>query len=538
MKDSWQAMSKQKSSGDARTILIVSDGRPEPLGVTPTAKGFNFAIYATRPQILSLLVQSNNTPGRASEIQLCKTGDVWHIELTGLPENFAYVYKSVPKYHNIQNPVHILNDPYAKSFLPGMMTDALATPPPLRNSAFYSGSYDWEDDIHPAIPLSETILYELHVKGFTRHSSAQVKTPGTFSGLIEKIPYLKSLGITTVELLPINEFVESLVTRHNPDSGEKLVNFWGYDTLGFFAPKRSYATDNPDQDPATAFKDMIKSFHRAGLEVILDIVFNHTGEGPKNGPVFSFRGLSPNTYYQIENPSRKNRNFSGCGNTVNCNHPIVIKMIMDVLRYWVTEMHVDGFRFDLASILTRGSNGEPLAQPPLIQAINADPVLSSSKLIAEAWDAAGLYQVGQFPGGKRWAEWNDKFRDDLRRFVRGDNGMFPRLATRIAGSSDLFRHDDRSPLNSINFVTCHDGFTMMDLNSYKNKRNRINGENNRDGMGENFSFDYGVEGPTPDAEIIKLRQKQVKNLITLLLLAQGVPMFLAGDEFGRSQNGN
>jgi isoamylase len=324
----------------------------------------------------------------------------------------------------------------------------------------------------------------------------------------------------------------------NPISGEKLFNFWGYDSLGYFTPKASYAAENGQGNQVVEFKTMVKEFHKAGIEVILDIVFNHTGEGERGGPIFSFRGLDNAVYYMTDRSSGQYHNFTGCGNTVNCNHPAVQQMILDALGYWITEMHVDGFRFDLASILSRGEDGSVMDHPPILDKINKDPVLSQKKLIAEAWDAAGLYQVGSFPGGKRWAEWNDKFRDNIRRYIRGDKGQVGELATRIAGSSDLFQNNGRAPYHSINFITCHDGFTLNDLVSYDRKHNKMNGENNRDGMNENFSSNYGKEGPSNDIELNFLRKKQIKNMATLLLISQGVPMILAGDEFGRTQQGN
>ncbi|MCK4755282.1 MAG: glycogen debranching enzyme, partial [Calditrichia bacterium] len=335
------------------------------------------------------------------------------------------------------------------------------------------------------IPLADTIIYELHPRGYTKHPSSNVDSPGTYAGLIEKIPYLKSLSITAIELLPINEFDETRLNRLNPQTGEHLFNFWGYDPLGYFAPKASYAAIPAKGGQINEFKCLVKEMHKAGIEVLLDIVFNHTGEGPQDAPTFSFRGLANSIYYMRDRKTGHYLNFTGCGNTLNCNHPMVKKMILDALRYWVKEIHVDGFRFDLVSILTRDNDGSVLENPPVIEEISRDPVLSKSKLIAEAWDAAGLYQVGSFPGGDRWAIWNDRFRDTIRRYVRGDSGMVPELATRIAGSADLFRPIGRSPYHSINYVTAHDGFPMSDLVSYSKKHNQMNGERNADGMNEN-----------------------------------------------------
>ena len=356
-------------------------------------------------------------------------------------------------------------------------------------------------------------------------------------GLVEKIPYLKSIGITAVELMPVAEFPECANVRINPRTGEKLKDFWGYNPLAFFAPKASYSSDPFNGGQVREFKRMVKEFHKAGIEVILDVVFNHTAEGDGSGPTISFKGLCNKTYY-ILGEGGVYHNYTGCGNTLKCNHPLVRDLILDCLRYWVTEMHVDGFRFDLASVLGRGRNGEVLADPPLLERIAEDPLLADTKIIAEAWDAAGLYQVGSFPAWGRWAEWNGKFRDDIRRFVRGDEGMVPVLATRIAGSSDLYEPGGRAPYHSVNFITSHDGFTLWDLVSYNKKHNEENGEQGRDGTDENFSWNHGVEGPTDREDIIELRKRQAKNLLAILMVSQGVPMVLAGDEMLRSQNGN
>ncbi|RMD52954.1 MAG: glycogen debranching enzyme GlgX, partial [Nitrospirae bacterium] len=406
-----------------------------------------------------------------------------------------------------------------------------------RASCVVVDDFDWQGDKPLNIPLQNSIIYELHVRGYTVHTSSGVKHPGTFKGLIEKIPYLKSLGITAVELMPIAEFNENDNYFRNPFTGEKLKNFWGYSTIAFFAPKASYASAKKDGAQIREFKELVREFHKAGIEVILDVVFNHTAEGGEKGPVFSFKGLDNSIYYILSPEDKEYMNFSGCGNTINCNHPIVRNFIIDCLRYWVIEMHVDGFRFDLASILGRDRNGNILSNPPIIERIAEDPILSKTKLIAEAWDAAGLYQVGSFYGS-RWAEWNGKFRDDVRKFISGYPGTLSALATRFAGSADLYRDSGRRPYHSINFVTSHDGFTLYDLVSYNKKHNYANGEDNRDGMDENFSWNCGVEGETEDLNIMNLRWRQIKNYATILLLSQGVPMILAGDEFGRTQKGN
>ena len=388
--------------------------------------------------------------------------------------------------------------------------------------------------------MPDKVIYELHLRGFTVHASAGVESPGTYLGLIEKIPYLKDLGVTTVELLPVYEFDELEVDRVDPTTGEYLRNFWGYSPICFFAPKAAYAKNGRNGHQVAELKTLVRELHRAGLEVFLDVVFNHTAEkeGRPEDPTFSFRGLDNSIYYMLDPATGAPRNYSGCGNTLNCNHPLVRNLILDALRYWVTEMHVDGFRFDLASILGRGQNGEVLANPPLLEQIAGDPVLADTTLIAEAWDAGGLYQVGTFPSWGRWAEWNAKFRDEIRRFVRGEPGLTGKLASRLAGSADLYQASGRQPCHSINFVTCHDGMTLADLVSYQRKHNEANGESNRDGTDLEYAWNCGVEGPTSDADVVALRRRQARNLLTLLLLAQGTPMLLGGDELGRTQRGN
>ena len=475
-----------------------------------------------------------------------KSDDIWHIEISGLPEIFEYGYILSKKPNNTSSAqdlssLSVLNDPYARTYSGGENWGKNNRDNPDANrfrSLYTAEPFDWEEDSPLNIPLSDTIIYELHLRGYTKHPSSKVKFPGTYAGLIEKIPYLKSLGITAIELLPINEFDETGVERTNPQSSERLFNFWGYDPLGYFAPKANYASHSSASGAINEFRQLVKAMHKAGIEVILDIVFNHTGEGPQDKPAFSFRGLADSTYYMTDLKTGHYLDFTGCGNTVNCNHPVVRKMILDALRYWVTEMHVDGFRFDLVSILSRDEDGSVMENPPVIEEISWDPVLSGTKLIAEAWDAAGLYQVSSFPGGQRWAIWNDKIRDTIRRHVRGDSGQIPDLATRIAGSADLFRDMGRSPHHSINYITAHDGFPLADLVSYSKKNNLINGEINADGMNENYSANYGQEGPVSDPRINELRRKQMKNMAALLFLSQGVPMMLAGDEMGRSQRGN
>jgi glycogen operon protein len=383
--------------------------------------------------------------------------------------------------------------------------------------------------------LAETIIYELHVRGFTRAFNSGVQAPGTYRGIIEKIPYLKDLGVTAVELMPITDFDENDAVFTNPETGERLKNFWGYNPVSFFALHSGYAAE-----PFRAieeFKGMVRTLHQAGIEVYLDMVFNHSGEGGYQGTTSSFRAIDNPIYYLL-GPNNEYLNFSGCGNTMNCNHPVVRELIKKALRYWVTEMHIDGFRFDLASILGRDRQGNVLANPPMIEAIGEDPVLRDTKMIAEAWDAGGLYQVGSFSTDSRWAEWNGRFRDDVRSFMLGNDNTVTHLATRIAGSSDLYQESGRGPLCSINFITSHDGFTLADLVSYDRKHNLANGEADRDGEKHNLSWNSGYEGDTEQDEIVRLRLRRMKTFVVLLLLSQGVPMISAGDEFGRSQQGN
>jgi isoamylase len=377
------------------------------------------------------------------------------------------------------------------------------------------------------------VIYELHVGGFTRGPEADVQAPGTFRGLIEKIPYLVDLGVTHVELLPVMAF--DLQDMPDGVAARGHVNFWGYSTYGFFAPHPGFvAGDNPRDE----FRDMVKALHKAGIGVILDVVFNHTAEGGPDGPVINFKGLGNEFFYHLDPDDRSRyRDYTGCGNTVNCNHPLVARFILECLEYWVREMHVDGFRLDLASVLARGEDGEPMYHAPVLWSTEFSTTLAETHLLAEAWDAAGLYQVGDFPG-YRWAEWNGDYRDTMRGFLRGDTGLIARVASRLAGSSDLYAASGRLPVNSINFITCHDGFTLNDLVSYNHKHNEENGEANRDGNDHNLSWNCGHEGPTRDSKINALRRRQAKNALAMLLLSQGVPMLLAGDELLRSQQGN
>nr|VFJ87525.1 MAG: glycogen operon protein [Candidatus Kentron sp. LFY]VFJ90567.1 MAG: glycogen operon protein [Candidatus Kentron sp. LFY]VFK20467.1 MAG: glycogen operon protein [Candidatus Kentron sp. LFY] len=558
--------------------FFIGRGEPLPLGATVQPGGINFSIFSRHATAVTLVISlprkfakrrdellctglagdpdGDNGDGslkRITEVPLDpgvnKTGDVWHVFIQDLDPGVHYGYRmdcapnSNPKVQRFDKE-KVLLDPYAHTISGrlewGILSDADNAHPGRfgeRCSIVLQDDFDWGDDQPLNVPLADSIIYELHVRGFTRHSSSGVRAPGTFLGLMEKIPYLESLGITAVELLPVYEFEERDTDRINPTTGEPLLNYWGYHPISFFALKNSYGSNKEDGAVVREFKSMVKAFHEAGIEVILDVVFNHTAEGDEHGTTFSLRGIDNSVYYIVDMEEGAYHNYSGCGNTVNCNHPVVRDMILDSLRYWSTEMHVDGFRFDLASILGRGRDGSVLHNPPLLEQIAADPVLANTKLIAEAWDAAGVYQVGSFPNWGRWAEWNGRFRDDVRRFVRGDPGMVQTLATRMAGSPDLYQ-TDREPYHSINFVTCHDGFTLMDVASYNGKHNIENGEDERDGHNDNLSWNCGEEGPTDTETVNQLRRRQVKNMAALLLLSHGVPMVLSGDEMGRTQQGN
>lgn len=493
--------------------------------------------------------------------ELSKTGDIWHVLVHEAKPGQLYLYRVEgpyePKKGHRFNPGIPLLDPYAKELAYPQNYDLQnargydyyqaskdLSKGPARSAEGFpkcvvidDDAFDWQGDRPLNYPLRFSVIYEAHVKGLSSHPSSKAQHPGTYRGVIEMIPYLQDLGITSVELLPVQDFDTHEYDRVNPENGKRLSNYWGYSTLAFFAPKASYAYDQSPGGAVTEFKEMVRELHKAGIEVILDVVYNHTGEGNEMGPTISFRGLDNSIYYMLDDNRRYYKNYSGCGNTLNCNHPVVRSLIQDSLHYWVTEMHVDGFRFDLGSILGRDQRGNLMENPPILERIAEDPVLRHTKIIAEAWDAAGAYQVGWFPGG-RWAEWNDRYRDDVRRFWRGDFGLARQLATRMTGSSDLYLRDGRKPFHSINFVTSHDGFTLQDLVSYNGKHNTANGEDNRDGHNHNISYNHGSEGPVDNEGIRRLRLQQQKNFMATLLLSIGTPMLLAGDELGRSQNGN
>lgn len=428
-----------------------------------------------------------------------------------------------------------LLDPYAKAVVGqsewGQKPDAFLG----YRGRVVKNNFDWGITKPSIIPMEDLIIYEMHVRGFTKDASSGVAHPGTFHGIMEKIPYLKELGINAVELMPIFEFDE--MRDHRVIDGRELLDYWGYNTVSFFAPNTSYASDREYNHVGTELKQLIKTLKENGIEVILDVVFNHTAEGNEDGPFFSFKGIDNNVYYMLT-PDGNYYNFSGCGNTVNCNHPVVQQMIVECLRYWVTTYRVDGFRFDLASILGRNEDGTPMDKPPLLQTLAFDPILGDVKLIAEAWDAGGLYQVGNFPSWKRWSEWNGKYRDDLRDFLKGGYWKAPEAALRISGSSDLYNPFERGTNASINFITCHDGFSLYDLYSYNHKHNEANGWNNTDGSDDNRSWNCGAEGDTKDPLILKLRYRMIKNAFAVLMCSRGTPMFLSGDEFCDTRFGN
>jgi len=551
---------------DSQVQIKSYDGEPLPFGATVEGNVTNFSVFSRNAKAVVLeLYQDyyNQKPSHVFELdpRRNKTGDIWHIALEGVTCGQFYGYRVHGPYKPEEgkrfNPNKLLTDPYARAISGSYNWDreyayGYDKNSPLLDLSFSEldsarslaksivvcdQEYDWEGDQPIKIPMNETVIYEMHVRFFTNSDTSGIESPGTFRGISQKIDHLKELGVTSVELMPVFEFNSHANTHINPETGEKLINAWGYDPLAFFAVEGSYTHSFGTGDQVFSFKNFVKEMHKNNIEVILDVVYNHTGEGGEVGPTLSFRGLDNEVYY-ILSPENKRfyENYSGCGNTLNCNTTVVKQMIIDSLRYWVTQMHVDGFRFDLAAILGRAPSGKWIGDFSLLKDIADDPILSHSKLIAEGWDAAGGYYVGEFPKG--WAEWNGKFRDIVRRFVRGDEGTVPEMATRIAGSSDLYGKPGRKPFDSINFVTAHDGFTMWDLVSYNEKHNRSNGENNRDGANDNYSYNHGIEGPTDDPEIIRLRKRQMKNFATILMVSQGIPMILMGDEMCRTQQGN
>ena len=531
--------------------LTLSPGHPLPMGASRQNCGYNFSIFSKNATSVSIVFFKTGESDPAFEIELDpdqnRCGEIWHICINGLFEDFRYGYRLDGPFDQ-ENGHHfdkknILVEPYARALTGGAVWGSPLVRSEghnfryLRRAFLPEEDFDWQGDRPLNRPLKDSIIYELHLRGYTVSPTSGVKNPGTFRGLTEKIPYLKELGITAVELMPVHEFDEEGNFFSNPDTGERLKKYWGYNPFAFFAPKASYAATALDGRQVEEFKEMVRELHKAGIEVILDVVFNHTGEGGDGGPAFSFRGFENSVYYMI-NEHGQNMNYSGCGNTVNCNHPVVRTLIIDCLRYWVTEMHVDGFRFDLASVLGRDQKGNVLQNPPVLEEIANDPILADTKIIAEAWDAAGLYQVGSFPAWGRWAEWNGRFRDDLRHYLKGDPECVSNMATRVAGSSDLYHSSGRHPYHSINFITSHDGFTLNDLVTYNEKHNLANGEDSRDGDNNNLSWNCGEEGLTDNPSVRRLRARQVRNAIVMLMFSQGTPMITAGDEFLRTQQGN
>lgn len=546
-------------------------GNPLELGATLVPDGVNFAVFSRNATGMYLcLYESPQDDKPTFELGLDpiknRTGDIWHCMVKGVGVNTLYLWRAEgpfkPEEGHRFDPNRLLIDPYAKALTDGTLNfsaaisyeagvpDSDLTLASRRDDGampkcvVVDNTFDWQDDTPLNYHLKDCIIYETHVRGLTRGAQSPAAHPGTYRGVAEMAGYFTNLGVTSVELLPVQEFDSSERFRRNPKTGQLLSNYWGYSPLAFFAPKAAYAfvdgEPHPASDPARQvgeFKFMVRELHKTGIEVILDVVFNHTAEGNELGPTLSFRGLDNSIYYILDENKRYYKNFSGCGNTLNCNQTVMRSLIMDCLRYWVVHMHVDGFRFDLGSILGRDSEGHLLENPPVIESIAEDPVLRNTKIIAEAWDAGGAYQVGSFPGG-RWAEWNDKYRDDVRRFWKGAPDSARHLATRITGSSDLYLRDGRKPFHSINFVTAHDGFTLNDLVSYEHKNNWENGEDNRDGADVNWSYNYGIEGESKDPDVEAARNKQVKNYLATLLLSVGTPMLLGGDEFRRTQRGN
>lgn len=513
----------------------ISEGNPTSYGANVGPDGINFAIFVEGfPQVHLLLIDPhNNSVIETIEIPF-QTGYIKHVHIHGLRPPVGYRYLIQRE----AGPPELLLDPYAKNLLTSHTWYSAEPYHPI-GLISSSSTFDWEQVPRPAYQKEELIIYEMHVRSFTRDDSCHTGAKGTFRGLQDKIPHLKELGVNAVELMPIHEFNEKEYELFHPNPlSPTLCQYWGYSTVNFFAPMNRYVASSTLTGAHEEFKEMVRELHRAQIEVILDIVLNHTAEGNEKGPTFSFKGLGPTVYY-MRNAQHKFLNYSGCGNTLNCNHPLLIRFVLDVLHYWALEMHVDGFRFDLASTFYRDEEGHVLRTPPLLEAITKDPLLAQTKLIAEPWDAAGLYQVGGFfPESTRWSEWNGRYRDCVRRFLKGDSGLKGEFATRICGSEDLYGHDKRLPRNSLNFITSHDGFTLRDLVSYNYKHNLSNGEDNRDGMDSNDSWNCGTEGATEDPAIIFLRERQMRNFHLALMVSQGIPMVLMGDEYGHTKRGN
>jgi len=543
-----ETMPSASESNGKYPLPVVTAGRSYPIGATLVNGGANFSVFSRSAASIDLLLFDRVEDARPSRVipmdpSANRTYHYWHVCVPGLQAGQIYAFRAFGPFEPDRglrfDPSKLLLDPYGRAIAvptnysreaARIKGDNAATA--MKSVIADPHAYNWEGDVPLHRPWARTIIYEMHVRGFTVHPSSGVSKSkcGTYAGLVEKIPYLQQLGITAVELLPVFQFDPQ-------DAPPGRVNYWGYSPVSFFAPHQAYCSR---QDPLAAvdeFRDMVKALHRAGIEVILDVVFNHTAEGAHDGPTQCFRGLDNPTYYLLSEDRSRYANFTGTGNTLNANHPVTRRMIVDSLRYWVTEMHVDGFRFDLASILARDSSGAVLSNPPVLWDIESDPALAGTKMIAEAWDAAGLYQVGSFVGDS-WKEWNDRFRDDTRDFFRGSHDSVRCMADRLLGSPSIYGRRGREAEESINFVACHDGFTLNDVVSYNSKHNEENGEDNRDGHEDNRSWNCGFEGQTDDLEIEKLRNRQVKNLFTATMLSVGVPMFGMGDEVRRTQRGN
>ena len=558
-------MNKKYPTQKAPKSTEVRKGVPLSLGTHESEGGVNFALFSRNASRVRL--ELFNHPEDATAVRVIdldpahnRTVDVWHVWVKGIGSGQLYAYRVDGPYKPSEghrfNFNKLLLDPLATAISrlpPWDFASACGYDPSapekdlafskLNNSSsmpkcvFVNEAFEWDKDQAPRHPWSKMIIYETHVRGFTIHPKSGVEHPGTYRGLMEKIPYFKTLGVTAVELMPVQEFNEASVTRRNPQTGQPLKNYWGYDPVVFRAPKASYSSLVGLGQQKREFKEMVRAFHQAGIEVILDVVFNHTAEGNEMGPTLCFRGIDNEIFYTLAGDKRYYKDYTGTGNTVNANNLVVRDNILTALRYWVAEMHVDGFRFDLATVLDRDGTGKLLANAPVLELIAEDRILKGVRIIAEPWDAGGAYEVGSF-SKPRWAEWNGRYRDVIRRFWRGDEGVLGLFAQRICGSADIYAKSGKGPESSINFVTCHDGFTLNDLVSYRNKHNEANGENNRDGASDNLSDNYGAEGKTADGQIESIRKRQIKNFMLTLLISRGVPMILGGDEFRRTQQGN
>ncbi|XP_031499987.1 isoamylase 1, chloroplastic isoform X2 [Nymphaea colorata] len=579
-----RVQTETEAGGDSRTIVIerpklkafeVLAGTPFPFGATGRDGGVNFAIISGSATSVTLclisvsdLKENRITEQITLDPVVNKTGDVWHAFVLGNFKDMLYGYqvdgKFCPEEGHFFDSSRILLDPYAKAVVSrgeyGVLGSDGSCWPQMAGSVLSSEvEFDWEGDLPLRRPQKDLVIYEMHIRGFTRHESSKTEFPGTYLGVVEKLDHLQELGVNCIELMPCHEFNELEYFGYNPVLGDHKVNFWGYSTVNFFSPMMRYSASgikNGGHDAINEFKFLVREAHKRGIEVLMDVVFNHTAEGNENGPILSFRGVGNSVYYMLA-PKGEFYNYSGCGNTFNCNHPVVRQFIVDCLRYWVLEMHVDGFRFDLASILTRASSlwdpvnvygissdvdyvttGTPLRNPPIIDMISNDPILCGVKLVAEAWDAGGLYQVGQFPHWGIWSEWNGQFRDVVRQFIKGTDGFSGAFAQCICGSPNLYQKGGRKPWNSVNFVCAHDGFTLADLVSYNNKHNLANGENNKDGEDHNNSWNCGQEGEFVGLHVKRLRKRQIRNFFLSLMVSQGVPMIYMGDEYGHTKGGN